>query len=93
MFAKHGVIMAKKYQTWCVLFIFLKQKERKKAKGLAALGACSALPWLWLWHLALLLVSTAFVVSSVTPVQVVAFLDGFPFILPPFSSFLLPWRR
>ena len=38
------------------------------------LGACSALPWLRLWHLALLLVSTASVVSSATPVQVVAFL-------------------
>lgn len=54
------------------------------------LGACSALPWLRLWHLALLLVSTASVVSSATPVQVVAFLGGFPLIIQlSFSSFLL----
>ena len=38
------------------------------------LGACSALHWLWLLHLALLMVSTTAVVSSATPVQVVAFL-------------------
>lgn len=48
------------------------------------------LPGLRLWHLALLLVSTASLVSSATPVQVVAFLDRFPFFfLMSFSSFLL----
>lgn len=68
----------------------LQKKKKNKSKVMLTLGACPALPWLRLWHLALLLVSTASLVSSATPVQVVAFLDRFPFfILMSFSSFLL----
>lgn len=47
------------------------------------------LPGLRLWHLALLLVSTASLVFSATPVQVVAFLDRFPLFFS-YVIFLFP---